>query len=240
MFKTKRFFKIIIIFLLFLLISGCSQKYLASREEELLDSEILSTRKELDAKIIEQDYKGISLNIQVKDFIEIKDSLSVKEIYKYGYDDPEKKTIPAFWGFAVGCAGCFFGYKIGAESDEDYVPSLLFPNPSDEGCAYACLFGLPGFFMMADGMRKGHEYPKVMPDFVKIDTVCVDSIILIKQKIKIAVENLDFEKVYYTDEYGKIELKIDEILPEPTATDSILGLIINYDEMVDSVEVRFR
>jgi len=61
---------------------------------------------------------------------------------------------------------------------------------------------------------------------------------LSKQKIKISVERLDFAKMYYTDEDGNIELKFDEILPEPTDADSVLSIIMRYYELVDTVRVR--
>jgi hypothetical protein len=49
---------------------------------------------------------------------------------------------------------------------------------------------------------------------------------------------MDFEKEYYTDEYGNVKLKFDEIIPESTEADSVLDLIIRYYELVDTVEVR--
>lgn len=55
MYKNKAFLRIIIIFLPIVLLSGCSKKYLDSREEELLDRKVLNSWKDLDAKIIEQD-----------------------------------------------------------------------------------------------------------------------------------------------------------------------------------------
>jgi hypothetical protein len=238
--EIKNDYKIIIVFIFLVFICGCSSKYLSHTEEDLLEREIFASWEELECEIIVCDNQGFSLGVQVKDFDVVREHLSVKEIYKYGYGDPEKKTIPAFWGLVVGCAGCFFGYKIGAESDENYVPSLLFPNPSEQGCAIACLFALPGFVMMADGLRKGNEYTKIIPDYIKIDTVCVDSMLLSKQKIGVSIEEADFEKMYYTDEEGNVNLKFGEIIPEPTESDSILELIIKYEAMVDSVDVRLR
>lgn len=230
--------KILILFVFVLY--GCSSKHVLRKEVDLLERNVLALWEELECKIVECDSQGVYIGIQVKDFDVVREHLSVKEIYKYGSGDLGTKAIPALGGFVIGCAGCFFGYKIGVEMDEDYVQSLLFPNPSEQGCAFACLFALPGFILMGDNMRQGNEYTKIMPDFFKIDTVCVDSMVLIKQKVKILSEKTDSEKEYYTDEKGNIGLNFDEIIPEPTVADSILNLIIQYEDLVDTVEVKIR
>jgi len=80
----------------------------------------------------------------------------------------------------------------------------------------------------------------VIPAHVRLDTLCVDRVLLSDEKVKIMLENTNFEKLYHTDEDGNVELKISEIIPEPTESDSILNIIIRYEEMVDSVEVKLR
>jgi hypothetical protein len=60
---------------------------------------------------------------------------------------------------------------------------------------------------------------------------------LIKQKIKVMVENSDFKKTYWTDKNGNIELKFNEIIPESTVDDSMFNLIIQYEELFDTVNV---
>lgn len=233
--------KIIILFVIVL--SGCSSKHILRTEREPLEREILESWDELKGKIFKRDSLGFSLSFQVKNFDVVKKRLRVKEFYEYGSGDPEEKSIQALSGLVLGCSGCVLGYKCGESMDEEYASmtkSLLFPTFSGKGCIAACIFALPGFVMMGDGMNKGREYTKVIPDFVKIDTVCVDSLFLVKQKVKFLAEKVDFEKAYYTDEDGNIELSFDEIIPEPTEADSILNIIIQYEEMVDTLDVRLR
>ena len=73
------------------------------------------------------------------------------------------------------------GYKYGQERDEDYTPSLLFPTISDKGCQTACLWSLPGFFLMAVDRLGGDEHAKVATDFRTEDTVCA---LMIQRKDK--------------------------------------------------------
>jgi len=167
----------------------------------------------------------------------------MKEFYEYGSGDPEEKAIEIFGGLMLGFSGCFLGYKYGEARDEEYAhttKSLLFPTFSSKGCNTACYWSLPGCLLMADGLVKGREHTKVMPDFIKVDTICSDSMFLSKQKIRISAEKSDFEKTYYTDENGNIELKFEEFLPEPAESDSVLNIIIQYKDMVNSVNVKFR
>ena len=51
------------------------------------------------------------------------------------------------------------------------------------------------------------------------------------------VENSDFKKTYWTDKNGNIELKFNEIIPESTVDDSMFNLIIQYEELFDTVNV---
>ncbi len=230
--------KMMIVFIVIL--SGCSPKHILRTERKLLDREILESWDELKGEIVKRDSLGFSLGFQVKAFNVVRRNLRIKEFYEYGSGDPEEKSIQVLGGLVLGCSGCFLGYKYGLARDEDYIPSLLFPNPSDEGCKTACLWALPGCILLADGLVKGREYSKAMPDFVKIDTVCMDSMFLVKQKIKVEVEKSDFEKICYTDEYGNIELKFNEILSDPKVADSVLNVIIRYYEMVDTVDVKIK
>lgn len=231
--------KIMIIFVIVL--SGCSPKHVLRTERNLLDSRILESWDELESKIVKRDSLDFSLSFQVKNFDVVKKRLRIKEFYEYGSGDSEERSIQALSGLVLCCSGCVLGYKYGESIDEEYASmtkSLLFPTFSGKGCIAACIFALPGFVMMGDGMNKGREYTKVIPDFLKIDTVCVDSVVLMKQKVKILSEKTDSEKEYYTDENGNIQLKINEIISEPAGADSVLELIIRYYELVDTVKVR--
>ena len=65
-------FGIIVIFLLVIVLSGCSNKYIESSEKDLIDREW----SVLDAEIVEQDNVGFTLNLKVKDFVEVRDSVN--------------------------------------------------------------------------------------------------------------------------------------------------------------------
>lgn len=92
--------------------------------------------------------------------------------------------------------------------------------------------------MILVGGSNRHKDVKPVFRFMKMDTVRVDSMLLPRQKIKVSVEEADFEEIYWTDEEGNIELRFEEIIPEPADAYSVLRLIIRYEEMVDTVKVR--
>jgi hypothetical protein len=229
--------KMIVLF--FIILLGCGNKY-ADVEGELSGSKIIASWEELSADVISAYDGKIRLNIHVKDFDVVRKCLRLNDVYGYDSEVVDGESFLTFLGLIGGCYGCYSGYKYGLDRDEDYVPSLLFPNPSDKGCQTACLWSLPGcLIMFASGLRNGERSKvKEMPGLIKEDTVCVDSVHLLKQKIKIIVEKSDFQKTYYTDENGNIELKFNEIVPEPTEADSVFNIIIQYKEMAYTVEFK--
>jgi hypothetical protein len=85
---------------------------------------------------------------------------------------------------------------------------------------------------------KDSKSVKIMPDHVKTNRLCVDSAVVSIDKVKILVENTDFGKIYWTDESGNIELKFNEIVPEPTEADSVFNIIIQYGDLFGAVKVR--
>jgi len=230
----------VIIFLLLVLISGCSKKYLDSREEELLDRKILSTWKDLNVKVIEQNYERLSLNIQVKDFIGVRDSLKLKEFYKHGFgrkDTGERINYTSYRKILIGCA--IGGCAALASSMSAYA---WMNDPSDDiylhlAWCYGVVGGITALYFILDGLV-GFSHPKTEPYYIKRDGICIDSTVTSVDEVKVVVENKNFEKVYYTDEFGNINLKFNEIIPEPSESDSILEFIIHYKDMVDSLEVR--
>ncbi len=225
--------KIMVLFIIILLFE-CAQDHLIRRQEEVVSRKSSPLRSELDVKVVTQERNGFSLVSQIRNIAVVRDSLKLEELYVHGSE--ENENIMALLGAAVGFGGCFGGCSYARSADclagED--------EKMIDGCMISFVSALLGAAMISEASSQGSEFTKIMPGFIKRDTICVDSIILIKQKMKITVENSDFEKVYYTDEDGNIELKIDEILPEPNEADSVLNVIIHYYELVDSVEVRFR
>jgi hypothetical protein len=233
----KVFLRIVIIFLLVTLMSGCGQKYLDSREEELLDRKILNSWSNLDTKIVAQDYKGISLNVQVKDFIGVRDSLKLKEFYKHGFGRKDTGIKINYTKILIGCA--IGGCAVLASSMSAYS---WMNDPSDDiylklAWCYGVLGGITALYFILDGLV-GFSRPKSEPYYIKKDGICIDSTVTSVDKVKVIVENKNFEKIYYTDEFGNINLKFNEIIPEPAEADSIINLIVRYEEMVDSLKVR--
>ncbi len=229
--KKEEIFKTIVIFLFFLF--GCNHKYV-DVEGELSGGSIVALWEELDCKIVEQDEQGFSLGFQVKNVAVVSGSAKLVELYERSSREKEDGRTPL--GLLVGFGGCIGGCYYGL-SDNNFWDGYD-KDRFDRGCLISfasCATGLGIVFWGIDHSRK---VAKAVPNFIKRDTICVDSMFLSKQKIKISVERLDFAKMYYTDEDGNIELKFDEILPEPTDADSVLSIIMRYYELVDTVRVR--
>jgi len=97
--------KIMILFIIVL--SGCSKKYLDSREEEFLGREVLKSWKDLRTEIIAQSDESFSLNFQINDLIEVRDSLKLKEVYMRGYERGDGRIEQNFFlGFFEVIGGC--------------------------------------------------------------------------------------------------------------------------------------
>jgi len=232
--KKEEIFKTIILFLFFLF--GCSNKYV-SDGEEVFGRKVVASWEELNCRVIEQDEQGFSLGFQLRDIIVVGDSIKSGELYKR--KSPEKGSDWPLLGGVIGICGCLGGIAYGTlDNPWDAYDEEKF----DRGCLIAftsCLAGFGMAFVELLNRRKDTEaIPYAVPYFVKGDTICVDSMLLSKQKIKISVEESDFEETYYTDKYGNIELKFKEILPESTEDDSGLNLIIQYYNLIDTVRVR--
>lgn len=229
--KGKRFFKIIVV-IVFVFFSGCAKKQLIRREEVLVDRRSSPLRSVLDVRVVSRDEQRFSLFPQIKNIAFVKDSVRVEELYVHGSE--ESADVIGILGAAIGFVGCIGGYKY-AESG-----NCLYDGGERivDGCAISFVSAALGAAIISESGSRGSEFIKIMPGFMKRDTVCLDSIFLIKQKIKVLVEDSDFEETYTTDENGSLELKFGEIIPEPKEADSILSLIIEYGEMVDSVKVK--
>jgi hypothetical protein len=221
-----------IILIVFAFFFGCAENQLIRSEEELIGREASPLRSELDVKIISQDDQGFSLAAQIKNIAFVRDSTRMKEFYVRSSGGGE--VFVALLGAAVGYGGCLIGQNYGKSGDcmHDGGDKLV------EGCMISFASCLGGLGVMTLGASRGSESIEFMPNYIKIDTVCVDSLVLVKQKVKVLIGNTDLEKEYYTDEYGNVKLKFNEIIPAPTNADSVLDLIIRYYDLVDTVEVR--
>ncbi|MBN1695699.1 hypothetical protein JW879_09955 [candidate division WOR-3 bacterium] len=233
--------KILILFVVVL--SGCSQKYVGLSEEDLADRGVLASWKELDADIAKRYEEEIFLNVQIKDFVKVGDSAKLKEIYKSEFqlkDDYARNIRVGNYSMLGGCAaaggGCIAGF----------LNYLFYFDPSDDVNSYfesatyllAGLIGASCFF--ANGVLHLVKPYKAAPYYVKDGVICTNSAPLMNEQVKIINKSTDFQKIYYTDEGGDIEFEISKILFEPTEKDTIIELIIQYEEMVDAVDVKIK
>ena len=220
--KKERIFKIIILFLFFVI--GCSHKYV-DVEGESLDEKVVASREELYCKIVEQDERGFTLSLEVRDVV-VGDSIGEGNAW----------IVLGFLGGVGGClGGCYYevsNISWDGSGQEEFGRGVLISFAS-------CVTGVGMIFAGIDRNRKSYrrKVAKTIPIFIKKDTVCINNVVLSKQKIKISIEESDFEKVYYTDKEGSVELKFNEILPKPKKTNFKFKVIIRYEDMVDSVNV---
>ena len=230
--------KIIILFIVIL--SGCSRKYIKTGEEEPTDFGILSSGKNLAVSIVKQSEVNLSINLQVRecDFVIVKDSQNI--------DNPDLRVLETvsdkiradgvskvLWGCALaGCAGLASAVFVYGEA----------VNPSGGGryrlaTCIGVIGGVGSLALSTNGIVQAAGASSIERESYKIDTVCFNSISMSGKKAEVKVENANLEKIYWTDEDGNIELKFNEIIPEPTEADSVLNIIIRYGEMADTVEV---
>ncbi len=224
--------KILILFVVVLF--GCSKEYLARTEEELVGQKW----SVLDTKIVSRDNENLSLNIQVKNFGRILDSLKLKKFNenqvekKQGFKRQDYLTACIIGGCMLGVSACVYGYY-GWELIWGYDLSM------PERCLLIGL--LPSeviaYVYLCKNLSKSEEFDEKVLSYALIDKVCLGSAVVSIDKIKVKIEDMGFEQTYFTDEYGNIELKIDEIIPEQTEKNSVLNLIIQYEKLVDTVEI---
>jgi hypothetical protein len=229
MFRFRVLLNIANLLMFSVLFSGCAGDRLIRTKEELAGREASPLRSELDIRVVFQNRLGFSLAAQIKNIAVVRDSLKIEEFYERGVR--AEGNVMGLLGVVIGVGGCLGGYKYAESSN------CLYDDKFMHGCLMSCASVILGGIIISKAGSSGGEFVEVLPGYVKRDTVCVDSLFLIKQKIKVMVENSDFEK-YYTDENGNIELKFSEIFPKPADSDSILELIVRYYELVDTVEVR--
>ncbi len=222
--KKERILKAFILLLFF----GCSQKYVDA-EGVSLDDKVVDSWEKLDCKIIEQDERGFSLNCLVKDIVEVKGSAKIGEFSRR--EEKRKADILVASGMGIIYSG-FLGSYYYVKS-QDYLTDEVF----ETGCFISSVSCLTGLAMIVWGGNSRSSDINSRRDFIEIDTICVDSMLIPNSEMEISVEKTNFKKTYLTDKNGNLELKFDEIIPEPTEADSVLNLIIKYEDMVDTVEV---
>lgn len=220
-----------ILILFIIVLSGCSKKYLSYMEEELVEQEVIDSWKELDCKVIAQNGEAFSLNLRVKNFVNVKDSLGIKEIYRR---DKEKSLIGGseiVFGSLLLIHSIYFGKVLQYLSGDEH---------GDNAWQYTAGCTLGGLILMSAVSSQSRKSDKTRLSYAPMKEICADSVSLAWEKVKIVVGNVGFEKIYYTDENGNMELSFEEIIPEPTEADSVLSVIVQYEEMVDTVDVKIR
>jgi hypothetical protein len=220
-----------IVILFIVVLSGCSHKYV-DVEGKSLEEKIVDTWEELDCKIVEQDEQGFALGFEFKDVIVVGDSVRSGELYKHKFIDGGSDWL--LWGSIIGLSGLGGFYYLLSQDLTD--PSNF--EQQEKTCFISCTSCIAGLGVILAGGTNRREVIKGIPDLVRGDTVCVGSEPLSMQYVNISIKESDFKKEYYTDRNGNVELKIKEIIPDPTEADSVLNLIIQYEEMVDTVNVK--
>ncbi len=218
-----------IIFLFIIVLSGCSEKFVAAREEGLIGREW----SVLDTEILGQYNVGLVLNLNVKEFVEVRDSVKLAKLYGSRRRGIGKYKISGGCAIAgctalwIGCATMSYAY-----------------NPYDGfETLVAWLGGVGGIgalCFISSGLTDFVRYDREGPYYIKKNIICKNSTPLRDNKVKIMLKKTNSEKTYYTDNYGIIKVKFDEIIPEPTEKDSIIDIIIQYKELADTVNVEFR
>ena len=227
----RRAFEIIFLFLFFAFY-GCAKDHLVRRQESVANRKVLSLLSELSVKVFSRDDVAFSLNPQIKDIAFVRDSIKLEEFYVHG--SQVEGDIVYILGAAIG----FFGCIGGCNSADSYDCFYGNNEEAKKGCLKSCAYVLSAGAIIYQGRSRANEFIKALPGYIKIDTVCVDSMFLVKKKIKVAVEKSDFQKIYYTDEDGNITLQFNDVVPKLSEADSVLSLIIQYEELVDTVEVK--
>jgi hypothetical protein len=220
-------FKVTILFVFIGFLSGCSNKYIIAKEEGLIDREW----RVLDTEILGQYDVGIVLSLNVKEFVEVRDSVKLAKLYESRRRKIGKYKI--LGGCAIaGCTALWIGCAIMTNA---YDPSFEFETP------VAWLGGVGGIgtlFFISSGLSDLSKSDRDKPYYIKKNVICKNSAPLRNDEVKILLKNTGSEKNYYTDEDGNIELSFEEIIPEAAESDSVLNLIIQYEEMVDTVKVK--
>jgi hypothetical protein len=230
-FKKGKISKTITLFLFFLF--GCSRKYLADKEEGLGGRKL----SVLDAVIVARDSENLSLNIQVKNFRGILDSLKLEKFYE-NQSQKESGKRSNYMGACI-LGGCMLGIDALVYGYYGWELSWGYDLSVPEGCLLIGLLPLEivGFVNLYKSSSKYEEFDaKVLP-YALIDKVYMGSAVVSIGKVKVIVENSDFKKIYWTDKNGNIELKFNEIIPESTVDDSMFNLIVQYEELFDTVNV---
>jgi hypothetical protein len=217
------------ILILFVILSGCSNKYLESSEEGPIGREW----RVLDTDILGQYNVGLVLELNVKDFVEVRDSVKLAKLY-----ESRKRRVGKYkilGGCAIaGCTALGIGWA---------TMSYAY-NPYEEFETLVAWLGAVGgvgsLCFISSGLADFFKSDKAEPHYIKKNIICKNSTPLRNDEVKIMLRNTSSEKTYYIDKNGIIKLKFDEIIPEPTEADSALSVIIQYENLVDTLDIRLR
>ena len=221
----RKVFKIVIVIIFFILVFGCSNKYAVARDEGLIGREW----SVLDANIIRQYSVGFVLNLKVKEFVEVKDSVRLMELY-----ESKRRRV----GSSKILGGCAIA---GCATLASACATLAWANnPSDPNFAwfYGIVGGVGALAFIVSGVSDVVRFERTESDYIRKNIICKNSTPLRNSEVKIMLKNINSEETYYTDENGIIQLKFEEIIPGPTEKDSIIDIIIQYGDLFDAVKVR--
>jgi hypothetical protein len=221
--------KILILFII--VFSGCSNKYLESSEEGPIGREW----SVLEARIVAENEENISLNLQINDFVEVLDSIDSN--VEFRLDNNKRKNVVDIKRILTGCT---LGVSTILASAWSFLSYCNDPSGTSEylwGCI-ALGGGILSSYFILDGFSPYDKFMPVDSYYTHRNQKCIGSEMLFYGMVQVLTENSEFEKTYYTDANGNVELKLEEILPKTTDADSVLNLIIKYKKMADTIKVR--
>jgi hypothetical protein len=228
--------KMIVLF--FIVLSGCSNKYVELSEEELLREKIVDSWEELGVEVVGFGDGAFLLNCQIRDVVKVKDSVRLSYLVRHVNSNNMGKKRSGSFKVLGGCAiaGC------AALASASTVYSGLVNDPSNDmypalAWCYGIGGGIAALYFMVNGFLESGRIEQKKPYYIRENIICENSTLLRNDEVKIMLENTNSEKTYNTDRKGNLDFKINEIIPEPSVTDSTLSLIIRYEEMVDTVEI---
>ena len=183
----RRAFEIIFLFLFFAFY-GCAKDHLIRRQESVANRKVLSLFSELSVKVFSRDDVAFSLNSQIKDIAFVRDSIKLEEFYVHG--SQVEGDIVYILGAAIG----FFGCIGGCNSADSYDCFYGNNEEAKKGCLKSCAYVLSAGAIIYQGRSRANEFIKALPGYIKIDTVCVDSIFFDKAENKSYGGKLRFQK----------------------------------------------
>jgi len=142
--------------LLIIVLSGCSNKYVTAREEGLIGREW----SVLDAEILGRYNIGLILNLSVKDFVEVKDSVKLARLYKSSRR--RIGTYKVFGGCAIAASATFASFNSAFawlnDPSEDIFLTLAW--------CYGIVGGVGALYFISSGLADFSKSDRAKPHYI--------------------------------------------------------------------------